>query len=286
MKKFIKYSIPVIVALVFLATACKEDLIMFNSSMNLVGFPVSSKSIKEDLGAQTVQMYLGAATGTPATTVTLTVDTVGLGAVAAKEGIDFTIASKSVSVEVGETDVTITPANNTVFTGDKKFYLVISSNSSGYRISANKKLLVTISDDEHPLKAWIGTYNVAAASYGDPGNWDESWTVITTPVEGDVTKLSFTGIGATGSTAIIGTLDKNGLTITFVKGQNIGDVYEYGDVEIWYGFSDGSLDQNVDITGTLNINGTITIDNWGELVKDPTGDWVWDVFNTTWTKSK
>lgn len=286
MKKFIKYSIPVIVALVFLATACKEDLIMFNSSMNLVGFSTSSAVVKEDLGGQKVQVYLGAATGTLATTVTLTVDTVGLGAVAAKEGIDFTIASKSVSVEVGESDITITPANNTIFTGDKKFYLVISSNSSGYRISANKKLLVTISDDEHPLKAWIGTYNVAAASYGDPGNWDESWTVITAPVEGDVTQLSFTGVGAGGSGPIFGTLDKDALTITFAKGQNLGDVYAYGDVEVWWGFDDLTLDQNVDITGTLNIDGTITIDNWGELVKDPTGDWVWDVFNTTWTKSK
>lgn len=286
MKNILKYSIPVFVALIFMATACKKDLIMFDSSMNLVGFSASTAVVKEDLGGQKVQLYLGAATGTLGTTVTLAVDTVGLGVVAAKEGIDFTVASKSISVEVGEADVTITPTNNAVFTGDKKFYLVISSNSTGYKISAQKKLLITISDDEHPLKPWIGTFTVAAASYGDPGNWDESWTVTTTPVEGDVTQLSFSGIGALGSGPIIGTFDKDALTITFAKGQNLGDTYGWGDVEVWWGFDDLTLDQNVDLEGTLNVNGTILVDNWGHLVKDPTGDWVWDVFNTTWTKSK
>jgi hypothetical protein len=287
MKKITKYSIPVIIALILLANGCKKDLIMFNSSMNLVGFSATSVSVKEELGAQEpVQVYLGAATGTPATTVTITVDTVGLGIIAAKEGVDFTIPAKSILTSVGETDITITPVNNSIFTGDKKFYLVITSNSLNYKLSVQKRVLVTIVDDEHPLKAWIGTYTVAAASYGKPGAWDESWTVLVSAVEGDVTKLSFKGIGDPSADPIIATLDKVGLTITFAKGQNVGDVYGYGDVEVWYGFSDGTLDQNVDLSGTLNVNGTIHIDNWGELVKDPTGDWVWDVFNTTWTKNK
>jgi hypothetical protein len=293
MKNIFKYPVVVTVAILFMATACKKDLIMFDSSMNLVGFSSVTASVKEDLGAQPgVQVYLGAALGTPATTVTITVDTVGLGKIAAKEGIDFTILSKSITAEVGENDVTISPVNNTVFTGDKKFYLVITANSANYKISVQKRVLVTIIDDEHPLKAWIGTYIVAASSYGDTyngkpeGSWDESWTVVVSAVEGDVTKLSFSGVGAVGSGPIIATLDKNALTISFAKGQNLGDVYGYGDTEVWYGFDDLSLDLNVDVEGTLNVNGAIHIDNWGELVKDPTGDWVWDVFNTTWTKTK
>lgn len=260
---------------------------MFDSSMNLVGFSSVTASVKEDLGAQPgVQVYLGAALGTPATTVTITVDTVGLGKIAAKEGIDFTIPNKSITTEVGENDVTITPVDNAVFTGDKKFYLVITANSSNYKISIQKKVLVTIIDDEHPLKEWIGTYSVAAVSYGKPGEWDELWTVVVSAVEGDPTKLSFSGMGAAGSGPIFATLDKGALTITFAKGQNLGDVYGWGDTEVWFGFGDLTLDQNVDVEGTLNLNGTILIDNWGELVKDSTGDWVWDVFNTTWTKSK
>ena len=257
---------------------------MFDSSMNLVGFSATSAVVKEDLGGQKIQIYMGAATGTAATTVTLKVDTVGLGKAAAKEGIDFNLPSKSVSANVGETDVTVTPVNNTLFTGDKKFYLVITSNSLNYKISVQKRLLVTISDDEHPLKNWIGTYSVAAVSYGKPGVWDELWTVKTAPVAEDVTKLTFTGVGAASANPIIGTIDKNALIITFAKGQNLGNVYGYGDVEMWWGFDDLTLDQEIDLTGTASVNGTIRVNNWGHLVKDPTGDWVWDVFNTTWTK--
>jgi hypothetical protein len=284
MKKLLKYLIPVLVTTVFMVTACKEDLIMFDSSMNLVGFSATSAVVKEEVGAQKIQIYMGAPTGTAATTVNIAVDTAGLGKAAAKEGIDFTLPSKTVPANVGETDVTITTINNTVFTGDKKFYLVITSNSLNYKISVQKRLLVTISDDEHPLKNWIGTYSVAAVSYGKPGDWDELWTVKTAPVAGDVTKLTFTGIGAASANPIIGTIDKNALTITFAKGQNIGDVYAWGDVEVWWGFDDLTLDQEIDLTGTASVNGTIRVNNWGHLVKDPTGDWVWDVFNTTWTK--
>ena len=285
MKKYIIYLGAIIVT-VIMVTACEEDLIMFNSSMDLVGFSSSSLVIKEDLGGSaSALVYLGAETGTPAATVTLSVDTAGFGPAAAIQGTDFTLSATSISVSVGETAVQITPIDNSVFTGDKKFYLVIESNDQGYNISAQKKMLVTISDDEHPLKAWIGTYSVDAASYGNPGPWDESWTVTTSPVEGDLTQLSLQGIGGPTADPVIATLDKDALTITIERGQNIGPVYGGGiDVEIWFGYDDLSLDQNIDLTGTLDPDGTIHIDNWGHLMKDPTGDWVWDVFNTTWTK--
>lgn len=287
MKKQLKYISPVVVTLLMLVSSCKDDFIIFDSSMNLVGFSSSSLVIAEDLGeAANATLYLGAATGAQAATVTLSVDTVGFGEIAAKEGIDFTISSKSVSVGVGETGVGITPTDNAEFTGDKKFYLVITANDKGYKISAQKKLLVTISDDEHPLKAWIGTYSVDAASYGDPGNWDEAWTVVTAPVEGDITKLSLTGVGAASADPLIATFDKDGLTITIEKGQNIGNVYGWGDTEVWWGFDDLTLDQNEDLTGTIDPDGTIHVDNWGHLIKDSGGDWVWDVFNTTWNKNK
>jgi hypothetical protein len=286
MKRYILYLGAAIVTIVMMVPACKKDLIMFNSSMDLVGFSSSSLSIKEDLGGPvSVKIYLGAESGAPATTVSLSIDTVGFGAAAAIEGTDFTLSATSVSVSVGETAVQVTPIDNSVFTGDKKFYIKITSNDQGYKISTQKKIQITISDDEHPLKTWIGTYSVDAASYGDPGNWDESWTVIASPVDGDVTKLSLQGVGDASADPVIATLDKDAMTITIEKGQNIGNVYGWGDVEIWFGFDDLSLDQNVNITGTLESDGTILIDNWGHLIKDAVdGDWVWDVFYTTWTK--
>lgn len=285
MKKILIKAGLIIIVVQVLLISCEKDTIMFDASMNLVGFSSTSLVIREDASG-VAKIYLGAATGTESTTITLSVDTVGLGKNAAKEGTDFEVSTKSVAVSVGETEVTINPVDNSVFTGDKKFYLVISSNSKNYLVSAQKRLLVTISDDEHPLKAWIGTYSVNAASYGDPGNWDESWTVITTPVEGDITKLSLTGIGGPSGEPVFAVLDKDALTISISKGQNIGDVYNWGDVEIYYGFDDLTLDQNIDLTGTINPNGSIDVDNWGHLIIDSSGDWVWDVFHTIWTKQK
>lgn len=285
MKKIlIKLSLLLIAILLFI-TACKKDLIMFNSSMNLVGFSSSSVVIGENQSG-TATLYLGAPEGSAGTTITLTVDTAGLGSAAAVEGVDFNISAKSVPVSVGETEITISATDNDIFTGDKKFYLVISGNSLNYKVSAQKSLLVTISDDEHPLKAWIGTYTVSAVSYGNPGSWDETWTVSTTPVPGDVTKLILTGIGALSANPIYAVLDKDALTITVAKGQSIGDVYGFGDVKVYWGFEDLTLDKNIDLTGTLEADGTIRINNWGQLVIDPTGDWVWDVFNTVWDKQK
>jgi hypothetical protein len=286
MKNISIKSCLVLITILLFITACEKDLIKFNSSMDLVGFSTSSISIREDGTGGVAKIYLGAPTGSAATVVTLTVDTVGLGSSAAKEGVDFTLPTKSVNVSVGESEVEIIPINNSEFTGDKKFYLVISGNSLNYKISAQKRFLVTISDDEHPLKAWIGTYTVSAVSYGNPGSWDEIWTVMTAPVEGDVTKLTLTGIGSPSANPIFAVLDKDAMTITVAKGQNIGDVYAWGDVKVYYGFADLTLDKDIDLTGTLENDGTIKINNWGQLVTDPVADWVWDVFNTTWNKQK
>lgn len=282
MKKLIIRTSLILVTTLFLVTACDKEIIMFDSSMNVVGFSSSAVVVKENLSG-VATMYLGAAEGTAPTTLTLTVDTVGLGKSAAKEDIDFTLSSKSVPVAVGETTIDINPVDNSVFTGDKKFYLVITENSSGFRISAQKRLLVTISDDEHPLKNWIGTYSVAAPSYGSPGAWDESWTVLTAPVDGDITKLTLTGIGSESSDPIIATFDVINMTITIAPGQSLGDPYGAGTTEVYLGTVDLDLIESEPLVGTISNDGSIHVNFWGhKILDDP--DWVWDVFNTTWTK--
>ena len=130
----------------------------------------------------------------------------------AVENTDYTISTKSVDVPVGVVEVTITSINNAIYEGNKKFYVTIESNSADYAIAAQNTVTVTLVDDEHPLKAWIGTYSVAAASYGSPGAWDEEWTVVTTAVSGSDTKLNFTGISGM-KDAIVGTLDKTAMTV-------------------------------------------------------------------------
>jgi hypothetical protein len=301
MKNISMKSCLVLITILIFITACDKDLIMFNSSMNLVGFSAPSLVMREDGNGDTATIYLGAEAGSAGTTVTLVVDTAGLGEAAAIEGTDFTISSKSIPVSVGESEVTIIPINNDIFTGDKKFYLVISGNSMNYKVSAQKRLLVTISDDEHPLKAWIGTYTVSATSYGNPGSWDESWSVTTSPVEGNINQLSILGLGNGSTQPVIATLDMTALTITINSAQALGAAYgvDNGPVKLYYGTTDIidmviaqeyltteiiAAASSIPITGTLEENGTIHLDKMAMILSDY--DWCWDVFNTRWDKQK
>jgi hypothetical protein len=301
MKNISIKSCLVLITMLMFITACDKDLILFNSSQNLVGFSATSLVLREDGSGDVANLYLGAATGSAGTTVTLVVDTAGLGKAAAIDGTDFNISSKSVPLSVGESEVTITPVNNDLFTGDKKFYLVISGNSMNYKISAQNRLLVTISDDEHPLKAWIGTYTVSATSYGNPGSWDESWSVTTSPVEANINQLSILGLGNGSTQPVIATLDKTALTITINSAQALGAAYgvDNGPVKLYYGTTD-IIDMVmaqeyltteiiaaaalIPITGTLEADGTIHLDKMALILSDD--DWCWDVFNTRWDKQK
>jgi len=301
MKRLFLKSNLMLVAIISLVTACEQDIIMFDSSMNLVGFTASETAINESLGEPyPVSVYFGASLGTPATTVTLSVDTIGFGTSGAVEGKDFTISSKSVSVEAGgEASVNISPINNNIFTGNKKFHLVISSTSDNSRISAQKSYVVTIADDEHPLKQWIGTYTVRAVSYGNPGGWDEAWTVLTSAVEGKLNQLAITGLGDGSTEPLIATIDKEALTISIEGAQDLGAAYgqDNGAVKLYYGTAELlaqvyageevtstmlSTASRIKITGTLEADGTIHLDKMAMILTEY--DWCWDVFDTTWTK--
>jgi hypothetical protein len=298
MKRLYIKSALAMVTILFIVTGCEKEIIQFDASKNLVGFSSSALVVKENLSG-TATMYFGAATGTESTTITLAVDTVGLGKASAKEGVDFNLSSKSIPINVGEATVDILPVNNTIFTGDKKFYLLIASNSKNYRISAQKRILVTISDDEHPLKTWLGSYTVAAASYGDPGNWDETWNVMVSPVDGELNKVSITGLGNGSTTPLIATIDKVALTISISSAQELGEAYGPGNgmVKLYFGTTDIidmvmaqtevtstmlTAASGLKITGTIETNGKIHLDKMAMVLTDY--DWCWDVFNTTWNK--
>ncbi len=284
MKKIIQIS-GLLLGLTVLFTACEQDPILFDSSMDVVGFSKSTAAIAENnASGGTIDIYLGAPEGTAATEVTLAVSTEGQDNPAI-EGQDYTISSKQVSVPMGITQITITPVDNSQFTGNKSFVLNIVSNSKNYLIAKQNSMVITIIDDEHPLKNWIGTYDVAAASYGSPGAWDESWVVTTSPVIGDVTKLQMVGIGG-GDLPVIASFDTDAMTITIEPGQDAGDAYAYGPTIIYWGYTDLSdFEDTKPLTGTIQNDGTITVDNWCHNLSDY-GRYIWDVFNTTWTKQK
>ncbi len=285
-----------------MVTSCNDKYpIKYDDSNVIVGMSSTSLKVKEN-GNGSFGLYLGAVTGTPATDVVLQVSTDGI-ASPAVEGTDFTLSSKNVNVSVGVTMVTVNPIDNSVFTGDKSFRVTIASNSKNYETAVQQTITVTIVDDEHPLKNWIGTYTVAAASYGKPGAWDEEWTVTTSPVAGDPTKLALLGISE-GNKPAIATFNTNTMTVVIETPQNLGQIYGYADPywgEIYYGTdvlfglvgndwantSDGILAANSGnkLTGTIEANGTIKIDRIAPVLRHSTTNYVvWDMFNTTWTK--
>lgn len=139
----------------------------------------------------------------------------------------------------------------------------------------------------HPLFQWIGTYTAEAVSYANAGEWDETWTVTTAPVEGDVNALSITI--STSEDAIpepfIASVDVDAMTISIEPGSNAGDLYGYGSTAIYYGDYE-TLDEEAMITGTIEADGTIKIDNMTMILVDYGFDeGLWDAFNTTWTMS-
>lgn len=301
MKKIITNLLILAVALL-LVTSCDDTYpIVFDDSVVVVGMSSATLSVSENASGS-FNIYLGGVTGTEATDVTLTVSVDGISKPAV-EGTDFTLSSKNVSVPVGVATVTVNPIDNSVFAGNKQFKVTIAGNSKDYPLAVQQSILVTLVDDEHPLKNWIGTYTVAAVSYGNPGNWDEEWTVVTSPVAGDVTKLALLGISE-GTKPAIATLNTTDMTIEIETPQDLGEIYGYAAPywgEIYYGTdvlfglvggdwadpSDGILGANsgIKLTGTIEANGTIRIDKIAPVLRYSTTDYVvWDMFNTIWTK--
>ena len=296
MKKIISNLLILAVAML-VVTSCDDKYPMIYDDANIiVGMSQTALSVKEDAtGSFTV--YLGGVSETQATDVTLTVSVADI-ASPAVEGQDYTLSTKNVNVPVGVTAVTVTPVDNDVYTGNKQFMVSIASNSKNYPMAVQQSTLVTIVDDEHPLKNWIGTYTVEAVSYGSPGSWDETWNVTTTAVASDPTQLSITGISGAGSGPVIATFNTTDMTIELESVQNLGLAYgtDNGNVAIYYATDEvlalagdaltTAIIANAGkqkIVGTIEADGTIKIDRFALILTEYA--WCWDAFNTTWTKN-
>jgi hypothetical protein len=136
----------------------------------------------------------------------------------------------------------------------------------------------------HPLQAWIGSYDVDAASYGDPGNWDEVWAVSIAPVAGDLNSLAITiDAGGGGGIPFTVAIDDVAMTISIAPGSPVGNLYGYGPTAIYYG-DYATLDEFATVVGTIAPDGTIAIDNVTMILTDyGLVGGLWDAFNTTWT---
>jgi hypothetical protein len=287
MKKIIN-RITFVLAAVMLLVSCEADYIMFDSSKTFVAFPSKTTTVLEPGGQVAIPVYVVALKGSPAITVDFEFDVTDLSN-AAVEGVDYTLVNDSKTLSFsngwGYDTIWIQPIDNDIFEGNKAFNILLTSNSQNYDFGAISSNAVTVVDDEHPLKNWIGSYTVDAQSYGDPENWDEVWDVTTAPVAGDLSSLSITinstPYGGPGS-PFLATIDAEEMTITIAAGTDAGVIYyTYASTEMFVGdFS--YLDKETDLVGTIEEDGTIKIDLISMVLPD---GGVWDAFNTTWTKN-
>jgi hypothetical protein len=264
---------------------------MFDSSKNFVAFSAKTTSIKEQGGKVGIPVIVTALPNSPAVTVTFDFDIEGIGEQAAVEGTDYALVNDSKTLSFpngwGYDTIWIQPIDNEIFTGNKMFNVKLISNSVNYQFGASNINGVTLIDDEHPLKNWLGTYTVDAQSYGNPENWDEVWTVSTEPDPKDVTILLVTILstpyGGPGE-KFPAAFDTEAMTITIAPSQFVGSIYGYADgMNMVHSDYNNFTDPDAPIVGTIEADGTIKIDELGMM--HSTAGWVWDAFNTTWAKT-
>lgn len=288
MKKILN-RITFVLAAVTLLVSCEADYVMFDSSKNFVAFPAKSTPVLEQGGQVPIPVYVVALDGAPACDVTFDFSVDGIAAPAV-EGEDFTLVNPGKTLSfpggTGYDTIWIQPIDNDEFTGNKMVNIVLLSNSQNYQFGANSSNAVTIVDNEHPLKNWIGTYSVEALSYGNPGGWDEAWVVQISAVDGELEKLEvLIDAGSGGGEGFLAAFDTEAMTISIDPGTEAGDLYGYGSTTMYVG-DYASLDAEATIVGSIASDGTIKIDELTMILTDyGLVGGLWDAFNTTWTKT-
>jgi len=286
MKRILNKTV-LLVLTVLLIAACSSDPELFDKSDRFVAFNSGTAKVLEDTSLL-IPVVVGAFKGSSAVTVSFEV-VAETGTSIAKEGVDFNLDASSVVFAdgFGTQYIKVTPVNNDVFTGNKTFTINLKSNTAKYPFGAQQTVLVSIIDDEHPLKNWIGNYSVSALSYGDPGNWDESWSNVSTAADpDDVNSLIISGL-ANGNKSIVATFDLTAMTITIKPGVNIGsNSYNLGNMLFYLGVESlSSFDKEANIVGTISNDGSIVIDHISPVVESGVNkDVIWDTFKTVWTK--
>jgi hypothetical protein len=261
-----------------------------------VAFPTVSTTVQEPGGPVAIPVYVVAVDGSPSVTVDFDFDATDI-TNPAVEGVDFNLGNDSKTLSFpggwGYDTIWIEPIDNDIFEGNKAVNVVLQSNSQNYDFGANTVNSISLIDDEHPLKAWIGTYTVDAADY-----WSyfgpETWTVTTAADPTDLNNLLVTGIGNdpgidggySDVQTIVATIDQDAMTITFTAGSEIGTHAAYsGPINIYLGDTDGNVYEE-SIVGDISADGSIYVDLLGiKFVGGINEGLTWGVYETTWTKT-
>lgn len=211
----------------------------------------------------------------------------------AQQGVDFTLSSASITFTggYGTQYVEVTPVDNNVYEGNKTFVLSIVA-PEGMKSNTKNSIVVSLVDDEHPLKEFLGTYTVSYTSGFDGENY--SFDVLTSADPDDETSIVVTGwssndYGVVFPNDIKISVDKTNETVTLPLGQDLG-ASPYGPCYLYgWNLDDDSeiMDGSVVVTFD-NSNYSIDFgDNaFAAYIYDGSnaGYWLGAYYNVVWTK--
>ncbi len=257
-----------------------NQLPSFNDADAFVAFTTTEASINEDSSdSLVIEVLCSSLTGINSEIVFEVVDTA---ANAAKQGVDFIITTTCNQDSLLTFDkknpsqkIIIKAINNTVFTGDKSFYINLAKPSKG-NLGYSKSCKITVVDDEHPLAFMLGAYTGRSTSYF---NGAEEWNLnIAKDSEGDITKVWITNLvygGSSSSCPVYGFVNAEKTELSIPVGQETAKSSSYAGI-LLEGFrgveGDDEIPTGESIKASIAPDGTITILDWfGAHVYDTPG---------------
>ncbi len=296
-----KYLIVSLTICIALLNSCDvNDPIYAPDNISYVAFSNSEAAVRENKGKLDIELYLTTYSTSPAE-FSISSNSEGLD-YPAVEGVDYNLPTgKKVSFTdgLGYAEIIVDIIDNDEKDGMKQFWIEIESGSDEYQvgIDGKDKILVTIQDDEHPLKYILGRYRIEAESYyGSDYNLNHSMLLI--EPDADTSKIQIKNIivGASPSLSrsLIGNVNTEKGEITIKSGQQWSDPKSNGYYLSFYkGDYENANDQGpepLDETFILTWTGSgsdlvITgFDNWGPKWMEPSGGfdswWWWDYYTT------
>ncbi len=163
---------------------------------DFVAISGTSYTVVESTTTLTIPVCAYPASGQSNTTVTFDVKN---GTAVAGEDFTFAPANGVLNFAGEETqNITITIIGQPgVFTGDKSFVVELKDASNNYAMSTINSAKVNIKDEDHPLTALFGNYELNGVSfYEDDGYYPATVPMTIKPYEGDVTRVWMNGFVA------------------------------------------------------------------------------------------
>ena len=180
---------------VLFALAACSHVAQFTTE-DFVAISGTSYTVVESTATLTIPVCAYPASGQSNTTVTFDVKN---GTAVAGEDFTFAPANGVLNFAGEETqNITITIIGQPgVFTGDKSFVVELKDASNNYAMSTINSAKVNIKDEDHPLTALFGDYELNGVSfYKDDGYYPVTVPMTIKPYEGDVTRVWMNGFVA------------------------------------------------------------------------------------------